>query len=158
MFSWKKLGRVFVPQEIEGRPWLKEFAQAPATLVFDDFVRVYFSCRPERDANGQYVSNTAFVDLNRKNLLEVVGVADQPILPLGGLGTFDEFGIYPTSVIRDAGNVVAFYGGWTRCESVPYNVAAAGPLMISMLSICSGSMSFRRPAISLRAPRAGLRP
>ena len=33
-----------------GRPWLAEFAQAPATLVFDDFVRVYFSCRPPPDA------------------------------------------------------------------------------------------------------------
>ncbi len=32
--------------------WLKEFAQAPATLVFDDFVRVYFSCRPPADENG----------------------------------------------------------------------------------------------------------
>src|SRR5205807_8799985 len=33
------------------------------------------------------------------------------------------FGIYPVSVIRDGGNVLAYYGGWTRCESVPFNVA-----------------------------------
>lgn len=31
--------------------------------------------------------------------------------------------------------------------SVPYNVAAAGPLMISMLSILSGSMSLIRDTI-----------
>ena len=37
MFKWKKLGKVFTPQEFEGRIWLKEFAQAPATLIFDDF-------------------------------------------------------------------------------------------------------------------------
>ncbi len=49
MFHWKKLGKVFTPQEVSGRSWLKEFAQVPATLLFDDFVRVYFSCRPAAD-------------------------------------------------------------------------------------------------------------
>jgi predicted GH43/DUF377 family glycosyl hydrolase len=123
MFHWKKLGKVFTPQEVTGRPWLKEFAQAPATLIFDNFVRVYFSCRPERDTNGQYVSYTGFVDLARDNLLRVLQISEQPIMPLGNIGAFDEFGIYPTSVIRAGNDVFAYYGGWTRCESVPYNVA-----------------------------------
>ena len=123
MFQWKKLGKVFTPQEIEGRSWLKEFAQAPDTLVFDDFVRVYFSCRPSVDVNGQYVSYSAFVDLNRSNLFQVNRVAEQPILCLGGLGEFDEFGTYPVSVIRKGNEVWAYYAGWTRCESVPFNVA-----------------------------------
>lgn len=123
MFKWKKLGRVFNPLKVQGRSWLREFAQAPCTLVFDDFVRVYFSCRPPADENGQYVSHTAFVDLSRRNLFEVLKVAAEPILTLGGPGEFDEFGIYPTSVIRDGDEVLAYYAGWTRCESVPFNVA-----------------------------------
>jgi len=123
MFHWKKLGKVFTPQEVEGRYWLKEFAQAPATLVFDDFVRVYFSCRPQADKNGQYVSYSAYVDLERSDLFKIRRVSEQPILHLGGLGEFDEFGTYPVSVIRDGNEVRAYYGGWTRCESVPYNVA-----------------------------------
>ncbi len=123
MFQWKKLGKVFTPQEVEGRYWLKEFAQAPATLVFDDFVRVYFSCRPQADNNGQYVSYSAYVDLERTNLFKIRRVSEQPILHLGGLGEFDEFGTYPVSVIRDGNEVRAYYAGWTRCESVPFNVA-----------------------------------
>jgi predicted GH43/DUF377 family glycosyl hydrolase len=123
MFYWKKLGRVFVPQEIMGRSWLADFAQAPATLVFDDFVRVYFSCRPKPDVNGQYVSYSAFVDLDRADLFKVKAVAEKPVLMLGGLGEFDEFGTYPISVVRDGDHVRAYYGGWTRCESVPFNVA-----------------------------------
>lgn len=123
MFVWKKLGKVFTPQEVEGRSWLKEFAQAPATLVFDDFVRVYFSCRPLADANGQYVSYSAYVDLDRKDLFKVLRVSEEPILGLGGLGEFDEFGTYPVSVIRAGDEVRAYYAGWTRCESVPFNVA-----------------------------------
>lgn len=123
MFTWKKLGRIFDPTTIRDRPWLQEFAQAPATLIYDEFVRVYFSCRPKRDCNGQYVSYTGYVDLDRTNLHRVLRISDNPIMPLGNLGTFDEFGIYPTSVIRSGGGVLAYYGGWTRCESVPYNVA-----------------------------------
>lgn len=123
MFKWKKLGRVFNPQEVEDRDWLKEFAQAPSVLIFDDFVRVYFSCRPLPDKNGQYVSYSAFVDLNRDNLFEIINLSKKPILELGGLGMFDEFGTYPTSVIRNGEEILAYYGGWTRCESVPFNVA-----------------------------------
>jgi predicted GH43/DUF377 family glycosyl hydrolase len=123
MFHWKKLGKVFVPQAVQGRSWLKEFAQAPATLQFDDFVRVYFSCRPAADAAGQYVSYSAYVDLDRENLFKVLRVSDRPVLALGETGEFDEFGTYPISVTRDGDDVRAYYGGWTRCESVPFNVA-----------------------------------
>lgn len=123
MFTWKKSGRIFIPQEVTGVPWLKDFAQAPSVLKFDHFIRVYFSCRPGPDENGQYVSYSAYVDLNRKNLSEVIGIAKQPILKLGNRGTFDEFGTYPTSVIRKGKDIMAYYAGWTRCESVPFNVA-----------------------------------
>lgn len=123
MFKWKKLGKVFTPQEVEGRYWLKEFAQAPATLVFDDFVRVYFSCRPPADEGGQYVSYSAYVDLDRTDLFKIRSISEQPILHLGKLGEFDEFGTYPVSVIRHDDEVRAYYAGWTRCESVPFNVA-----------------------------------
>lgn len=138
MFKWTKLGKVFTPQDVGGRPWLREFAQAPATLVFDDFVRVYFSCRPAPDANGQYVSYSAWVDLDRRDLTRVLRVAEQPILTLGDLGEFDEFGTYPVSVARDGDLVRAYYAGWTRCESVPFNVA------IGMATSCDGGATFTK--------------
>lgn len=123
MFKWKKLGHLFNPSEKKYAEWMNEFAQAPSVLIFDNFIRVYFSCRPQPDNNGQYVSYSGFVDLDRKNLFEIVNVSKKPILKLGELGTFDEFGTYPASVIRDEDKVRVYYGGWTRCESVPFNVA-----------------------------------
>lgn len=138
MFKWKKLGKVFTPQEVGGRPWLKEFAQAPASVVFDDYVRIYFSCRPAPDANGQYVSYSAWVDLDRANLMWVLRVSETPILPLGGLGEFDEFGTYPVSVIRHGEGFRAYYAGWTRCESVPFNVA------IGVAESSDGGATFRK--------------
>jgi hypothetical protein len=123
LFEWKKLGRVFDPKEFNHLSWLSEFAQAPCVLKFDDFVRVYFSCRPPADVFGRYVSRSAFVDLNRANLFEIIRLSERPVLELGDKGTFDEFGTYPISVIRDGNIVRAYYAGWTRCESVPFNVA-----------------------------------
>lgn len=122
-FKWKKKGRIFNPKEITGYDYMEEFAQAPSVLIFDDFVRIYFSCRPKANEQGQYVSYSAFVDLNRQNLFEIIKFSDKPILKLGELGTFDEFGTYPVSVIKDKNEYLAYYAGWTRCSSVPFNVA-----------------------------------
>ena len=122
MFKWKKLGRVFNPADLN-KSWIKEYAQAPSIIIFEDFVRVYFSCRPAPDSNGQFVSRLAFIDLNRNNLFEIINVCKGPILSLGELGTFDEFGTYPVSVIKSGNDIRAYYAGWTRCESVPFNAA-----------------------------------
>lgn len=123
MFSWKKLGRIFDPGAVSGRDWLRSFAQAPATLLFDDYVRVYFSCRPEQEPDGQFRSYSSYADFDRQDPRRLLRIAEEPILPLGGVGKFDEFGVYPVSVIRVGDEVRAYYGGWTRCESVPFNVA-----------------------------------
>lgn len=123
MHNWQKLGKVFTPQEFTGYSWMQEFAQAPATLLLDDRVRVYFSCRPQPDSKGQYVSYSAYVDLDRKDLTKKLQISKKPILSLGGFGEFDEFGTYPVSIVRCNDKIRAYYAGWTRCESVPFNVA-----------------------------------
>lgn len=123
MARWQKLGKLFDPSIHGNDTWMQEFAQAPSTLVFDDFVRVYFSTRPKPNSNRQYVSYSSFVDLDRKDLFKVLRVAQEPILSLGKLGTFDEFGTYPVSVVPHNDGFRAYYAGWTRCESVPFNVA-----------------------------------
>ena len=117
--KWNKLGRIFDPTLVEGREWMKTHAQCPGTLIFDDFVRVYFSCRPE-PKDGKFVSRTTYLDLDRSDLSKVINIANSPVLDLGDTGSFDEFGIYPTSVIRDKGNILLYYAGWTRWESVPF--------------------------------------
>lgn len=121
-FLWTKLGKVFDPGE-HRTEWMQEFAQGPCVLEFDDFIRIYFSCRPRPDENKQYVSYSAFTDFSRDSKFTLLRVADRPILRLGDTGTFDEFGTYPVSVIREGKEVIAYYAGWTRCESVPFNVA-----------------------------------
>lgn len=122
--KWRKQGLIFDPTLYQDRPdWIVNFAQAPNVIIFDDFVRVFFCCRPAPDENNQFVSYCAFVDLDRKDLFKVVNISKQPVLSLGGPGSFDEFGTYPVSVIRDGADILAIYGGWSRCESVPFNIS-----------------------------------
>lgn len=122
-FKWEKMGKLFDPKERRGRTWMHEFAQSPSAIVFDDFVRVFFCTRPEPGQDGLYLSYLASIDLQRSNLLNIIAVCEQPLLPLGALGTFDEFGTNPISVIRCGDEVRVYYAGWTRCESVPFNGA-----------------------------------
>jgi predicted GH43/DUF377 family glycosyl hydrolase len=122
MYDWKKLGRVFDPTTARVGDWMHEFAQTPSALVFDDRVRIYFCCRP-KPVDGMYTSNVAYIDVKRDNLLKIMEISKQPLMKLGELGTFDEFGVYPASVVNNNGDIRVYYGGNTRCESVPFNAA-----------------------------------
>ena len=103
--------------------WMREYAQSPSVVIFETFIRVFVCSRARADAKGQYVSRLGFIDLRRDNLFEILRICEKPVLALGELGTFDEFGNYPVSVIRNGTEIRAYYAGWTRCETVPFNAA-----------------------------------
>ena len=123
MLQWEKLGKLFDPRDHKDHPWMREFAQSPSVLIFDDAIRVYFCSRPAPDEHGQYKSYIAFIELDRRTPTRVVRICNEPVMSLGGCGTFDEFGTNPVSVIRHENQIRAYYAGWTRCESVPFNAA-----------------------------------
>jgi len=118
---WRKLGQIFDPTEHALPNGCAEFAQSPQALVFDDFVRIYFSTRA-RDAGGKYLSHVAFVDM-KKNLRDVLRVSEKAVIPLGDLGCFDEHGIFPMNVLRHRGAVYGYTSGWSRRVSVSVETA-----------------------------------
>ena len=121
---WKKLGVVFDPKWLNNRPeWMNDFAQAPNAIVLEDRIRVYFCCRPISDSPGNFISRCAFVDLDINNPLEIISIAEKPILELGKCGDFDEYGTYPVSIFKNEKTCFAIYGGWTRCNSVPFDIS-----------------------------------
>ncbi len=124
MFYWEKKGLIFNPADCEPRPyWRWNFAQGENSLLYDDFIRVYFCCRERPNEAGQTIGRVSYVDLSRDNPCDIIKIADKPVLELGGLGEFDEFGTYPFCVIRNQGKIYGYYGGVTRCESVPFNTS-----------------------------------
>ena len=119
---WKKLGKIFDPTQHRLQDNCKQFAQSPQTLVFNDFVRIYFSTRSVDKNNGKYLSHIAFVDM-RKNLRDTIYVSDKTVIPLGKSGCFDEHGIFPMNVIRHNDAVYGFTCGWSRRVSVSVDTA-----------------------------------
>jgi len=119
--KWLKHGKIFDPTEHTLPNGCIQFAQSPQALVFDDFVRIYFSTRSV-DTNGKFLSHIAFVDM-RKNLRDVIRVSDKTVIPLGGPGCFDEHGIFPMNVVRHGDLVYGYTCGWSRRVSVSVDTA-----------------------------------
>jgi predicted GH43/DUF377 family glycosyl hydrolase len=122
--KWKKLGQIFNPtlwNDGVQREWMYSHSQCVSTVIMEDRVRVYFSCRPKKGADGQATSNTTWLELSRSNLFEIIRVAQSPVMELGELGAFDEHSVYPSSVIVDGESIKFYYAGWYRCSSVPFN-------------------------------------
>ncbi|MBV8211462.1 MAG: hypothetical protein JO133_15510 [Burkholderiaceae bacterium] len=120
--KWKRLGRIFDPTRHRLPHGCVQFAQSPQALVFDDFVRIYFSTRAVDPHNGKYLSHVAFVDM-QKDLRSVIGVSRGTVLPLGCLGCYDEHGIFPFHVLRHSAGVYGYISGWSRRISVSVETA-----------------------------------
>ena len=121
--QWEKLGHVFSPDDSNSPPWMVEYAQAPNALVLEDRIRVYFTSRAPRDDAGQYVSRVGFIDVEKDDPCRILSISDEPVIELGGAGSFDQHGTYPFSVVHVNNQVTAIYGGWSRCRSVPFDVS-----------------------------------
>lgn len=120
--KWTKIGKIFDPTLYPLPNGCTQFAQSPQSLVFDDFVRLYFSTRALDPVNGKYLSHIAFVDM-QKNLRDIIRVSECAVIPLGDLGTFDEHGIFPMNVVRHGDAIYGYTCGWNRRVSVSVDTA-----------------------------------
>ncbi len=146
--KWKKKGLIFEPAKHNLPNGCSIFAQSPQTLVFDDFVRVYFSTRKMDTATGKYLSFIAFADFD-KSFTHVIRLSNENVIALGGLGAFDEHGIFPINILRHNHKIFAYTCGWSRRVSVSvetstglavseddgltFNKVGTGPVLTSSL-------------------------
>ena len=114
--KWKKLGQIFNPLEHTLANNCKDFAQSPQVLVLETIYRVYFSTRTI-DEFGKYVSHVAYAEFDKK-FSKVLKVSNEIIIDKGGLGTFDEHGIFPMNILVDDDKIFGYTSGWFRRESV----------------------------------------
>jgi hypothetical protein len=108
---------IFDVRDWEGSPAVGSFAQSPQALVLEDSVRVYFSTRFSDDTGGWH-SDVAFAEFSL-DFSEVVAEPRSGVIGPGGLGCFDEHGIFPFSVVPVGHEVWAYTTGWSRRRSVP---------------------------------------
>ncbi|MEN9638802.1 MAG: hypothetical protein RLZZ262_670 [Bacteroidota bacterium] len=114
--KWKKLGRIFNVAEHQLPGECIGFSQSPQALVLDDRVRFYVTMR-EMDSNNKFKGQIAYVDFDLA-LTSVIKVSEHFPIQLGGLGTFDEHGIFPMNVLRHNDKILGFTSGLSRRKSV----------------------------------------
>lgn len=119
--KWKKLGQIFDPREWDLGSDIVGYAQGPQTLVFGEFVRVYFSAR-RKCGNGKYISSIRFADFD-KNFRNVIRVKNNDVVSPSALGAFDEHGIFPMNVLRLKDAIYGYTCGWSRRTSVDIDMA-----------------------------------
>ena len=114
--KWEKLGKIFDPKDFKLPNNCIDYAQSPQTIVFDNYIRIFFSTR-ERDITGKFLSHIAYVDFT-KDLKQVIKVSDKTIIELGVSGCYDEHGIFPLNVLKVSDQIYGYIGGWARRKSV----------------------------------------
>ena len=131
--KWIKKGRIFNPKDNESG-WIKNYAALPvAYLINDKKLRIYFSTR---DNKGRSIPT--FLDVCPENPKNIQYIHNKSILSLGELGTFDDNGIMPSSIIIINDKVFMYYIGWNPQQTVSYR------LSIGLAISEDGGYSFRK--------------
>lgn len=116
--KWVKHGKIFDPTDYSAsEPYIGLFAQSPQTLVFENFIRIYFSTRRVEETSGKFISHVSYVDMDKK-LQKIIGFNKSSVISRGSLGCFDEHGIFPFNVVRHQNKILAYTTGWSRRVSV----------------------------------------
>jgi hypothetical protein len=118
--TWRKLGRVFVPSG--ERPWMQTHAAVPLPLGLDGSrYRVYFSTR---DAHQRSHAGHLVLDVDDPSSPH--DLAERPALAPGELGTFDDHGVLPSSLVAFDGRLLLYYIGWNPGPREPLFYASVG--------------------------------
>ena len=113
-----KKSLIFDPAENDSN-WINSYAAIPVVnLISDTVLRIYFSTR---DPNGR--SLPTFIDVSADNPHDIRYIHDKPILKLGKIGTFDDNGIMPSSIVYFDGKTYLYYIGWNPQVTVSYRLS-----------------------------------
>jgi predicted GH43/DUF377 family glycosyl hydrolase len=116
--SWIKHGQIFSPNG--NYDWMHHYAAQVSAIEFDQFIRLYFTTRSKLDDKGNYETRITFLDCDKENPTKILNVHNQPLLPLGQPGTFDEHGTMMCEIIKHQDKYWLYYLGWQRSSTVPY--------------------------------------
>lgn len=115
--KWLKHGVVWKPSGTQW--WARTHATCPTPIWLDDrTLRVYVQCRDEHN-----VGRIGFVDLDPADPRKVIRESTEPVLDVGSPGSFDDNGVFQTSVVRvPDGRLFMYYVGFELCHRIRYRL------------------------------------
>ena len=144
---WKKLGRIFSPQR--DLWWNQTHMSLPTVEILQDsHVRMFFGGRDYLNR-----SRIGYTEFDLENLEETAKGAycKEPVLDLGDLGTFDDNGVMPCSVVDNDEEKYLYYVGWNPKSTVRFS-------FFSGLAIAKKDLSFIRHSKAPLLERTNIEP
>jgi len=117
--KWYKKQRIFDVDQHRSESLVSHAAMPYAFHMHDDHYRVFFSSRNAEGKSLPYYFDCVVAN----QTITPIGAVSQPLLVLGNLGTFDDSGIMPSSVLRINNKIYLYYVGWSVPRNVSYHLA-----------------------------------
>lgn len=103
--KWEKKGFIYKPS---GEGLFKTHATRPIPYQINrETLRIFFASRNEKNR-----PLPLFIDVNIANPQEIYTISSSPLMPLGGIGTFDDSGVHLVSFIKNEDHTLFYYSGW----------------------------------------------
>jgi hypothetical protein len=113
---WEKLGVVYRPDG--SLPWARSHATCPTPVLWtDEVIRVYIQCRDD-----QNVGRVGYVEVAAADPLRLTRVNLNPVLDVGGPGTFDQDGVMQTCVLSVDDRLYMYYVGFELGTRIRYRL------------------------------------
>lgn len=115
--KWIKKGLIYASRG--EKEWSRSHAQVPkADLVDENTLRIYYGTR---DSNHR--TRTSYIEVTPSKPQEILYVHNEYLMELGRIGTFDDCGVMPSSIVNHDNTKYLFYTGWNTDDIVPYKLA-----------------------------------
>ncbi|MEY4860346.1 MAG: hypothetical protein RL059_45 [Bacteroidota bacterium] len=117
--SWKKIGLIWNPKKDQW--WNKKYGQLPVPLYLKEQnkIRIFFG-----SADENTFCRINFIDVCADNPVNILNENPEPVLDIGELGTFDDSGVVPSSLIIKDDILYLYTVGYQRSGRVPYMLFA----------------------------------
>ncbi len=111
--NWIKIGQILKPKKKYN--WSKSHMSLPTPLVFKNYIRIYYGTRDIK--NRSRISFLNFDPVKKK----IIYFHNKPVIELGKLGTFDDNGMMPCSLIKKGKKIFLYYVGWNPRSTVRFS-------------------------------------
>lgn len=145
---WIKKGLLLDITQYGDKGFLSHASIPFAFALGENNFRIYFSSRDDKGRSQPFYIDAEIVEDEIRLIGDIVG----PIFEMGPLGSFDDNGIMPSSVVKNGDEVWMYYIGWNPQVTVSYR------LSIGLAISKDGGKTFKRSSDGPLLDRSYLEP
>lgn len=124
MHTWKVIDEFRIDeQDLDSN--LCSHAQLPTPFkISEDTIKIYFASRNSEQFSSVYSVN--FTIRNNKSYFDFKSFSKMPHISPGPVGSFDEHGVYPSTIVKIDDVFFMYYIGWNRGYTSPLFYSSIG--------------------------------